>query len=198
VVYCGPGSTLTTGPLYGTYLFWEGSEVGRRRATLRADDADYSEVGGREPPSTSTHTSGTATGFGRPEVAIRPIAIVAAGHVEVELERVVPPLLDDALGLVGVGSRLGRLARVTVTVDPDLVAVVPVQELGGGHVDRSPREVVAGERETGDGGDREPGDRALARHPLDEVRGEPVDVEGVLAEEERRRPLDQFRHARPP
>jgi hypothetical protein len=127
------------------------------------------------------------------EVAVRAVLLVPRRNVEVELQRVVPQVLDDALGLVGAGFGVSLRFGVAVAVDADLVAVLATEELVGGHLQDLAREVVQRDFDTRDGCDGDALHRALPGHLLNQMLVQAVDVERVLADDERLHPLDEFR-----
>jgi hypothetical protein len=131
--------------------------------------------------------------FGPAEVAVRAILLVARGHVEVELQGVVAQFVNDPLGLVGTGVGVCLLLGVAVTVGPDFVAVFSAEQLVGRHIEDLSSHVVQGQLDAGDSGDILPGDRALAGHSLDHVLVEAVDIQRVLADDERLQSTDDLR-----
>jgi hypothetical protein len=126
------------------------------------------------------------------EPPIRAVDLGTGRHVEVEIEGVVTELVDDPFGLVRVRGRLGLVAGVAVTVDPDRVAVLSAQELVRRNLEGPPDEVVERDIDPGDRGQDGARDQPLARHLLDEVLVEAVEIARVLADEEGRHPLDDL------
>jgi hypothetical protein len=115
---------------------------------------------------------------------------VVGVDVDVELQRVVPRILDDAFGLVGAGVGVGFAFRLAVTVDAYLVSVLPAEKLVGWHIENLPCDVVQCQLDAGDGLDVLARDGALAGHLLDHVFVQPVDIEGVFAGDERPEAVD--------
>jgi hypothetical protein len=109
--------------------------------------------------------------------------------VEIELDGIVAEGRDHAFRFGGTGLRIGLVLGVEVTVDPDLVAILPTDELIGRDIKELPGDIVEGGLDAGDCGDDLAGNGPLAGHLLDEVFVESVDVEGILPDNKRLHPV---------
>jgi len=131
--------------------------------------------------------------FNAAKMPVCTVFFVARRNVEIEFQGIVAELVDNAFGFVRTGDRIGLVGGVTVTVDANLIAVFPAEQLVGWHVKDLARQIVERNLDPGDCSDGDAANRSLTGHLLDEMLGESVDVEWVFADDERFHPLDELR-----